>query len=498
MHDTGRIKTTIHPEARDIVFDADPQLAAVELPHYAEIDRAQAIMLVQAGLLDHSVAIRVLAELDRLDADGFQAIARRPAPRGIYLAYEDYLRAVVGNEAGNLHLGRSRNDFNATLLKLKLRQPYRTLAGELIELLRTLCQRGREHLETVFPLHTHRQPAVPSTLGHHLAAFATALSRDLDAVLALAPILNSSCLGAGVGGGTTLPILPEMTARLLGFSNAPTNSIDCVASRDLVLRLLAACSILGSNLGRVAETILTWVGDVDLIFLPDNAVGSSSSMPQKRNPFLLEHVLGKAGAIAGALVAALTSMHAAPFTNSVAVGTEGSRHVWLGVREATDAICLVRVCVSGMTVASDNAAALLDRSFVNAMEVATRVAVGGTLDFRAAHHAVGRLVTSAVEIGARTIFEVPGAAQLSALDIQPRELNAEAIVRSARAAGGPAPDAVAAVLDYLDRHIDDSGAFLRTLESQWSGGHEDLRAAIARLYGRACTPDDLYNNGAIR
>lgn len=482
MHDTGRIKSTLHPEAGNIVFDPDLQRAAVEeLPHYAEIDRAQAVMLAHAGLLDSGLAIRILAELDKLQAEAFEAVALRPAPRGVYLAYEDHLRAVVGAEAGNLHLGRSRNDISATLLKLKLRRPYHGLTAELIGLLRTLCRHGRDHLHTIIPLHTHRQPAVPSTLAHHLAAFALALGRDLEALLALSPNLNASCLGAGVGGGSTLPILPDMTARLLGFSTPPTNSIDSVASRDLVLRLLAATAIIGSNLGRIAETMLLWVGGTALIVLPDDLVGSSSAMPHKRNPFLLEHIHGKAGALTGLLVAALAGMHATPFTNSVAVGTEASRHVWPGIGEATDAIRLTRLCISGMTVDGAAVAHLLDGSFINAMEAATRLAVAGGIDFRAAHNAVGRLVSDAADSGAASILELPAASRFSALADHRQELDPTIIARSAHAGGGPAPEAVAAVLDRLEQQIESSAAHLRNLETQWSRGHDDLRAAIARL-----------------
>nr|WP_194389581.1 lyase family protein [Bradyrhizobium sp. CCBAU 51765] len=270
MQSTGRIKSTLHPEASAIVFDSDLQRATKdELPFYADIDRAQAVMLERVGLINRALARKILTELDKLQAEIFQSIACRPAPRGSCLAYEDYLRSRIGNETSNLHLGRSRNDINATLVKLKLRAPYQELAAELLKLLQVLCGLARGHLETVFPLHTHRQPALPSTFAHHLAAFASALARDLDALLAVHPILNLSYLGAGAGGGTTLPIRPELTARLLGFSSPPLNSIDGVASRDLVLRLLAACAILGSSLSRIAETLLLWVGDDGLATLPD-------------------------------------------------------------------------------------------------------------------------------------------------------------------------------------------------------------------------------------
>ncbi|WP_084674952.1 lyase family protein [Bradyrhizobium sp. WSM2793] len=479
MEDTGRIKSTLHPEASSIVFDADlRQAVSEELPLYAEIDRAQAIMLERVGLIDRDLAKKVLVELDRLQAERFNSLAFSPAPRGSYLAYEDHLRSVIGKEASNLHLGRSRNDINATLVKLKVRGPYRELAGELLELLRVLCRLARAHLGTVFPLHTHRQPALPSTFAHHLAAFASALARDVDTLLAVHPLLNRSCLGAGVGGGTTLPILPDLTARLLGFATPPVNSIDSVASRDLVLRLLAASAILGSNLSRIAETLLLWVGEAGLAILPDELVGSSSAMPHKRNPFLLEQVQGKAGAVIGCFVAAVTGMHSTPFTNCVAVGTEATRHVWNGIDNAIGSVRLIRLCFSGLMVAEDASSAMLDRSFVNAMEVATRLAVDGDLDFRSAHNEVGQLVTAAVGCGAPSLLAMVQRGRILDSEVS---LAPEVIARTARAGGGPAPEAVAAALDALEREIEQSAALLRDIGSGWSCAREQLRCAIASL-----------------
>ncbi|WFU31411.1 lyase family protein [Bradyrhizobium brasilense] len=480
--DTGRIKSTLHPEASAVVFEADLRRAVSdELPFYAEIDRAQAIMLERVGLINRGLVKKLLVELDRLEVEGFHSVAASPAPRGSYLAYEDHLRSVIGKEASNLHLGRSRNDINATLVKLRLRAPYQELVGELLELLRVLCGRARAHLETVFPLHTHRQPALPSTFAHHLAAFAVALARDLDALMAVHPLLNRSCLGACVGGGTTLPILPDLTARLLGFVTSPINSIDSVASRDLVLRLLAGSAILGSNLSRIAETLLLWVGEAGLASLPDELVGSSSAMPHKRNPFLLEQVQGKAGAITGCLVAAVTGMHSTPFTNCVAVGTEATRQVWSGIDNSIGSVRLIRLCFSRLTVEKDAASAMLERSFVNAMEMATRLAVDGDLDFRSAHHKVGQLVTTAVECGAPNLLAITHGDRM----LDPDEsLAPDVIARTARSGGGPASEAVVAVLDQLERSIERSAGVLSHIRSGWCHGREELRSAIASFDGR--------------
>lgn len=479
MQDTGRIKSTLHPEATAIVFDANLRDAVIdELPFYAEIDRAQAVMLKRVGLIDRCLARKVLVELDRLQAEGFDSVAESPTPRGSYLAYEDHLRSMIGKEASNLHLGRSRNDINATLVKLKLRKPYQELTGELLKLLRVLCRLARAHVDTLFPLHTHRQPALPSTLAHHLVAFANALARDLDALLALHPLLNCCCLGAGVGGGTTLPILPDLTARLLGFVTPPVNSIDSVASRDLVLRLLASSAILGSNLSRIAETLLLWVGETGLASLPDELVGSSSAMPHKRNPFLLEQVQGKAGAVIGSFVAAITGMHSTPFTNCVAVGTEATRNVWAGIENSIGSTRLIRLCFSGLTVAEGVPSAMLERSFVNAMETATRLAIDGDLDFRSAHNKVGQLVTTAIECGVPSLLAIMQGSRTVHPEASPPP---DVIARTAGAGGGPAPEAVSAAIDELEGRIERSAGLLRDLGADWIRAREELRSAIENL-----------------
>ncbi|MFK4496073.1 hypothetical protein ABIF86_000364 [Bradyrhizobium japonicum] len=77
LKDTGRIKSTLHPEASAIVFDADLRRSVNdEVPFYAEIDRAQAIMLERVGLIDRNLVKKVLVELDRLEAEGFPEPSR--------------------------------------------------------------------------------------------------------------------------------------------------------------------------------------------------------------------------------------------------------------------------------------------------------------------------------------------------------------------------------------------------------------------------------------
>ncbi|HET7462105.1 MAG TPA: argininosuccinate lyase, partial [Longimicrobium sp.] len=400
--DTGRIRRALDPRARKIVFgdDAGPALRD-ELPFYVRIDRAHLVMLVERGILPRERGRRLLEAVGRLAAEGYAPLAGRAAPRGAYLLYEGWLVETLGEETGGaLHLARSRNDINATVLRLRLREPYRRLAGEVLRLLAVLVRRAERHGAMTMPVYTHHQAALPVTFGHYLAGVAVALLRDLRGIEAAAADLDRCPLGAGAAGGTTVPIDPERTAALLGFAEGVLHSIDAVASRDLVLRLLGAAAVLGITLSRLATDLQLWsTAEFGLLGFPDTLVGSSSMMPQKRNAFLLEHVQGRAGAPLGAFTAAAMAMHATPFSNSVAVGTEGVKPLWGALEGVAEAAVLARLMVAGAEPRADAMLRRADEGFTAATELANRLVLETGMPFRQAHHRVGERVTEAVEAG---------------------------------------------------------------------------------------------------
>src|SRR6185503_7044831 len=146
-------------------------------------------------------------------------------------------------------------------------------------------------------------------------------------------------------------------------------------------------------LSRIAADYFQWcTAEFGFIELPDELVGSSSAMPQKRNPFLLEHVKGRSARAAGAFVAAATAMHATPFANSVAVGTEGCAGVVDALDAAADSVTLLRLVVAR---ARPRPGAMRSRAIAGqttATALAERLVAEEGLSFREAHHLVGRLL----------------------------------------------------------------------------------------------------------
>jgi argininosuccinate lyase len=365
--------------------------------HDVRASMAHVQMLRHQGLVAEAEERALLA--------GLEAIAREleagtfpldPALEDIHMNIEASLRERVGEAAGRLHTGRSRNDLVATDLLLYLRDAARASRRGLAELRGTLVARGREHIDTVLPGYTHLQRAQPVRLAHHWLAFVEMLGRDGQRFADLGRRLALSPLGAGALAGSTLPLDPDATAKSLGFEAPARNSMDAVGSRDAALEFLAAVAIAMVHLSRLGEELVLWsTAEFGFIELSDAYTTGSSLMPQKKNPDVPELVRGKAGRAIGNLVTLLTVMKGLPLSYNRDMQEDkepvfDSANTLRGALEVTEgAIRTLRVDVERMREAADDPLLL-------ATDLAEALVREG-VPFREAHEAVGQLVAHCVE-----------------------------------------------------------------------------------------------------
>lgn len=480
MENTGRILRGLTPTARRIVFGATADAGIdAELDPITQVDRAHLVMLAERGIVEGESACALLRAIDELRGTAFAPLRGKPAARGVFLLYENHLIERLGARVGGiLQTARSRNDLNATVLRLRLRAPFMHLLRETLRLQAVLLRRAQRFADVMMPIYTHYQAALPVTYGHYLAGIAQALERDIAGLLVVRADLNRCPLGAGAVGGTSLPIDPARTAALLGFEQPVAHSIDAVASRDVVLRLLGGAAILGVTLSRLAADLLLWTTtEFGFLSLPDDLVGSSSMMPQKRNPFLLEHVQGRSAAALGAFVTAATATHAKPFTNSIAVGTEAVAPVWGALRGIGEVVTLARLVVAG---ASPQPAAMLRSAadgYVAATELANRLAVEGGMAFRSAHHTVGSIIREAIEQGGVPLQDAAAAANLP---VEIAGLDPVAVARTSGYGGGPGPATLEACLSSLRTEWSSRAQWMRDQARAWRVADAALSEAVRR------------------
>jgi len=484
MINTGRIQQALTPTARKILFGktADASVDA-ELRYATQVDCAHLLMLAECGIVDSARVARLLQEIEKLRWSDFQPLYGLSPSRGLFLLYEDYLIEKLGPTTGGiLQTARSRNDLNATILRLRLRLPYLRLLDEALRAQAVLLRRAQKFADVVMPAYTHYQAAVPVTYGHYLAGVAQALGRDIEDLFSAGSGLQLCPLGAGAVGGTSLPINAARTAALLGFENPVANSIDAVASRDLILRLLSAQTILGVTLSRLAGDLILWsTAEFGFLAFPDQLVGSSSMMPQKRNPFLLEHVQGRSTVALGAFVSAASAMHAKPFTNSIAVGTEAVSHIWKAFESITEAAVLARLVVAG---AKPEREAMLRRAqdgYTNATELANRLMQQSGVSFRTAHLKVGSIIREALERGGEPLQRALAWSNGDGQIVSVEGLEPATIADAGIYGGGPGPTSHESCLKTLRDEWRRNRERRRLQAQQWSNADETLSAAVRQF-----------------
>ncbi|TIN15748.1 MAG: argininosuccinate lyase, partial [Mesorhizobium sp.] len=356
------------------------------------IDEAHLVMLADQSLVSRATAADLLKHILDLQDEGFQSLEGRDAPRGLYLAYEAELAARAGPEkAGWLHLARSRNDLNATISLLVLRETACSISQEIGTAQDALLQRVEEASSLVAPLYSQYQIALPGSPGHYLLSVFFALGRERQRLHCLLADIRNCPMGAGAGGGTSMPIDPLKTASLLGFELPAFNSLDAVASRDHHLHGLSIFASVSTLLSRVAQDLQVWTTrEIALIDIPRNLAGGSSMLPQKKNPFLLEHIKGAASTVIGAYVSAVTATCKAPFSNSIEVSNYGCSPLRLSEEALKRAIILTSLIVQYLTFNVRSMREHLEDGSSMTAIAAERMASRG-IPFREAHTQIGEI-----------------------------------------------------------------------------------------------------------
>jgi len=343
---------SLHPEAKKLLaLTIEITRDGRQLQFQTAIDEAHLLMLADQGLVSGAVAAELLTHILDLRGEGFQSLDGRDAPRGLYLAYEAELAARAGPEkAGWLHLARSRNDLNATISLLGLREAACSISEEIGIAQDALLQRVEEASRLTAPLYSQYQIALPGSPGHYLLGVFFALGRERQRLHDLLQEVRYCPMGAGAGGGTSLAIDPLKTATLLGFEQPSLNSLDAVASRDLHLHGLSLFTGVSILLSRVAQDLQVWTTrEFALIDLPRNLAGGSSMLPHKKNPFLLEHIKGSASTVIGAFVSAAAATCKSPFSNSIEASNFGCAPLDLAENALKRAIAFTSLIVKFMS-----------------------------------------------------------------------------------------------------------------------------------------------------
>ncbi|GAA6182474.1 argininosuccinate lyase [Shimia sp. NS0008-38b] len=379
-------------EAINASIGFDQRMAAQDIAG----SRAHAAMLAETGILTDSDANAIreglLTVLSEIESGSFQFST---ALEDIHMNVEARLKDLIGEPAGRLHTGRSRNDQVATDFKLWVRDQMDAAISGIEALIRAFVAQAEAGADWVMPGFTHLQTAQPVTWGHHMMAYVEMFGRDLSRFKDARVRMNESPLGAAALAGTSFPIDREMTAAALGFDRPAANSLDAVADRDFALEFLAASSICAMHLSRFAEELVIWSSaQFRFVTLSDRFSTGSSIMPQKKNPDAAELIRAKIGRIFGANTALLMVMKGLPLTYSKDM-QEDKEQVFDAADNLMLALAAMEGMVKDMTANRDSLEAAAGSGFSTATDLADWLVRTLNMPFREAHHVTGSLVAMA-------------------------------------------------------------------------------------------------------
>jgi 3-carboxy-cis,cis-muconate cycloisomerase len=208
--------------------------------------------------------------------------------------------AEQAGEAGRwVHWGATTQDIMDTAMVLQIRAGLELIEADLDAARGHAADLARRHRDTPMAGRTHLQHALPVTFGYKAAIWLSALDRHAARLAELRPRVLVAQFGgaagtlASLGQGAEIVESRSELARELGLGDPP---ITWHVARDGIAETVQWLALIGGSLAKIAFDVMlmsaTEFGEAAEPFVTGR--GSSSTMPQKRNPISCELILAAA------------------------------------------------------------------------------------------------------------------------------------------------------------------------------------------------------------
>jgi 3-carboxy-cis,cis-muconate cycloisomerase len=310
---------------------------------------------------------------------------------------------LAGRCAGGLgewcHWGATTQDVTDTATVLQIRDAFALIESDLASISRALAEIARQYRDTLIAGRSNMQHAVPTTFGFKAAAILSAVKRHRTRLTELKPRVLVGEFGGAVGtlaslGSNGLRVQEALMAELnLGQPEIAWHTI-----RDGIAEA-------ASFLGLVTGTLAKLATDVKLLMQTEVAEaaepfasgrGSSSTMPQKRNPVSCLYITACASMVRQQVAAMLEAMVQ---DHERATGTWQIE--WIAVPEifllSSGALAHARTILDGLQVDTERMRANLGLTHGLIVSEAVMMGVAPFLGRARAHDLIYGLCRRAIE-----------------------------------------------------------------------------------------------------
>ena len=313
----------------------------------------------------------------------------------IHMNIEKRLFQLIGDEAGYVHIARSRNDQVITDFKIWIKSATNEINITIDKVIKNTLKLAEKNIDTIMPGFTHLKNAQAVSFAHYLMAYVEIFNRDKKRFINNLDNLEENPLGVAALTGTSFNIDRNYTTKKLGFKRPTNNSIDTVSDRDFVLDFLYSVSVCSMHISRIAEELIIWNSDgFNLINLSDKVVTGSSIMPQKKNPDLLEYLRGKTGRTYGNLFSMLTILKGLPLSYFKDL-QDDKEIVFKSNDTLMDCLRIFDEILKNIKPNKDRMLMLANSGYITATDLADHLVKNHSMSFRKAYQKTAAIVNFA-------------------------------------------------------------------------------------------------------
>ena len=283
---------------------------------YIAIEKALAIVQGRLGIIPADAAAEIARNCDiaKFDLEKLRAQTERIGYP--ILGVVSQLNALCRDGLGEYcHWGATTQDVTDTATVLQIRESLALVDADLAALAATLAGLARTYRDTPVVGRSNLQQAIPVTFGYKIATILAAVLRHRERLAQLSPRVLVGEFGGACG---TLASLAEgameTQAALMAELRLGQPAIAWHTVRDNIAEVGCFLGMVGGTLGKIAMDVkLMMQTEVAEVFEPfAHGRGSSSTMPQKRNPISSCYIHAAASVVrqhAAALMDAMIADH---------------------------------------------------------------------------------------------------------------------------------------------------------------------------------------------
>ena len=379
------------------IFSARARLGAM-----ARFEAALAQAQARLGIIPQSAADAIAAAAAGVDAFDVAAIAAATENVGYPVVpfVKELGKRAGGDAARYVHWGATTQDVLDSALVLQLRDALALLESDLRATVDALAERARRHRGDVMAGRTHLQHALPITFGYKVAVWLAPLLEHVAGQESLRARVLRVQFGGAVGTLASLGSRGrEVTVALADELDLAAPEAPWHADRSAFATLASAVAVTCGSLAKMAQdVILLMQTEVAEVFEPQApGRGSSSTMPQKRNPIASEYVLACTRGVHALVPLMLTAM---PGDHERSTGPWQSEEIALPqlCLLASGAFAQARALAEGMTVDTARMRANLDLTGGLIMSEAVASALVKPLGNAEAHQLVEKACATAIAL----------------------------------------------------------------------------------------------------